>query len=104
MNKLAGLSQKSADKSLNRWETMNPRKSTKLRQIRHKIMPSQWEKIVKKSPNSPFINAKRESDLNPLLCKHSQEEDFVDLINSTQDSQNNTKEGSTSEEPEEHDE
>jgi len=73
---------------------MNPRKNTKLRQIRHKLMPSQWEKIVKKSPNSPFVNSKRESDLNPLLCKHSQEEDF-----GTADSEHDPKDGDHSDEP-----
>ena len=42
-------------------------------------MPSQWEKLTKKTPESPIIDCKPgqgESDLNPLLCKHSQEDSF----------------------------
>ena len=69
--------------SFNRWDKMSKVKSSKLRAIRHKLMPSQWEKLTKKSPDSPIIDCKNESDLNPLLCKHSQEDTFDDPPNSS---------------------
>ena len=56
---------------------MNIAKSAKLRQIRHKLMPSPMDKLVKKSHDSPVIDCRNgASDLNPLLCKHSQEDQF----------------------------
>merc|ERR1711973_370697 len=71
-----------------RWETLNPRKSAKLRQIRQKLLPSEWEKIVKKSAGGPTLNWRRESDLNPLLCKYSQEDDCGTIHTPTKGSGN----------------
>ena len=63
---------------------MNIAKSAKLRQIRHKLMPSPMDKLVKKSHDSPVIDCKNgASDLNPLLCKHSQEDQFDGASTST---------------------